>query len=98
MSISTLGSIGSGQLGSLLCQAAKKLDVKTVVISDDKDGPAQNYSDEFIYSKYDNKDKIKEFLSKVDIITYEFENIPIDILKEVNKILFFLLLKSNLEH
>ena len=82
MSISTLGIIGSGQLGSLLCQAAKKLDVKTVVISDDKDGPAQNYSDEFIYSKYDNKDKIKEFLSKVDIITYEFENIPIDILKE----------------
>ena len=53
MSISTLGIIGSGQLGSLLCQAAKKLDVKTVVISDDKDGPAQNYSDEFIYSKYD---------------------------------------------
>ena len=84
MSISTLGIIGSGQLGSLLCQAAKKLDVKTVVISDDKDGPAQNYSDEFIYSKYDDKDKIKEFLSKVDIITYEFENIPIDILKEVN--------------
>ena len=84
MSISALGIIGSGQLGSLLCQAAKKLDVKTVVISDDKDGPAQNYSDEFIYSKYDNKDKIKEFLSKVDIITYEFENIPIDILKEVN--------------
>ena len=93
MSISTLGIIGSGQLGSLLCQAAKKLDVKTVVISDDKDGPAQNYSDEFIYSKYDNKDKIKEFLSKVDIITYEFENIPIDILKEVNnekKAIYFL--------
>ena len=84
MSTSTLGIIGSGQLGSLLCQAAKKLNVKTVVISDDKDGPAQNYSDEFIYSKYDNKDKIKEFLSKVDIITYEFENIPIDILKEIN--------------
>jgi len=54
MSTSTLGIIGSGQLGSLLCQAAKKLNVKTVVISDDKDGPAQNYSDEFIYSKYDN--------------------------------------------
>ena len=84
MSISTLGIIGSGQLGSLLCQAAKKLNVKTVVISDDENGPAQNYSDEFIYSKYDNKDNIKEFLRKVDIITYEFENIPIDILKDIN--------------
>ena len=85
MSISALGIIGSGQLGSLLCQAAKKLNIKTVVISDDENGPAQNYSDEFIYSKYDNKDKIKEFISKVDIITYEFENIPVNILKEINK-------------
>ena len=69
MTINTLGIIGSGQLGSLLCQAAKKLNIKTVVISDDKNGPAQNYSDEFIYSQYDNKEKIKEFVSKVDIIT-----------------------------
>ena len=61
MSLSALGIIGSGQLGSLLCQAAKKLNIKTIVISDDKQGPAQNYADEFIYSKYDNKDKIKEF-------------------------------------
>ena len=85
MSISVLGIIGSGQLGSLLCQAAKKLNIKTVVISDDENGPAQNYSDEFIYSKYDDKDKIKEFISRVDIITYEFENIPINILKEIDK-------------
>ena len=40
MSDITLGIIGSGQLGSLLCQAAKKINVKTVVISDDEQGPA----------------------------------------------------------
>ncbi len=85
MTISVLGIIGSGQLGLLLCQAAKKLNIKTVVISDDENGPAQNYSDEFIYSKYDDINKIKEFISKVDIITYEFENIPISILKEINQ-------------
>ena len=85
MTISTLGIIGSGQLGSLLCQAAKKLNIKTIVISDDENGPAQNYSGEFIYSQYDNKEKIKEFVSKVDIITYEFENIPINILNEIDK-------------
>ena len=50
MSDITLGIIGSGQLGSLLCQAAKKLKVKTIVISDDDKGPAQNYVDEFIFS------------------------------------------------
>ena len=36
----TLGIIGSGQLGSMMCQAAKKLNVKTVVISNDEEGPA----------------------------------------------------------
>ena len=85
MSSITLGIIGSGQLGSMLCQAAKKLKIKTVVISDDEQGPAQNYSDQFIFSKYNNKEKIKEFTSKVDLVTYEFENIPIDILKSINK-------------
>ena len=39
MSDITLGIIGSGQLGSLLCQAAKKLNIKTVIISDDEQGP-----------------------------------------------------------
>ena len=85
MSDLTLGIIGSGQLGSLLCQAAKKLNIKTVVISDDKLGPAQKYSDQFIFSKYDDKEKIKEFIKKVDIVTYEFENIPTDVLKNIDK-------------
>ena len=85
MSIRVLGIIGSGQLGSLLCQAAKKLNIKTIVISDDENGPAQNYSDKFIYSKYDDKNKIREFINGVDIITYEFENIPISILTEIDK-------------
>ena len=59
MLINTLGIIGSGQLGSLLCQAAKKLNIRTVIISDDENGPAKNYSDKFIFSKYDNKKRLK---------------------------------------
>ena len=85
MSDVTLGIIGSGQLGSLLCQAAKKLNIKTVVISDDKQGPAQNYSDQFIFAKYEDSEKIKEFINKVDLVTYEFENIPVEILKKIDK-------------
>ena len=85
MSDITLGIIGSGQLGSMLCQAAKKLNVKTVVISDDKQGPAQNYCDKFIFSKYNDQTKIKDFINKVDFVTFEFENIPIDILKSIDK-------------
>jgi len=80
-----LGVIGGGQLGSLLCSAAKKLKIETVVLSDDKNGPAQNFCDHFIYSKYDDNKKIKEFINKVDVVTYEFENIPIDLLNFIEK-------------
>ena len=80
-----LGVIGGGQLGSLLCSAAKKLKVKTVVLSDDKEGPAQHFCDQFIYSKYDDNVKVKEFISKVDVVTYEFENIPVEFLNFIQK-------------
>ena len=85
MSDSTLGIIGSGQLGSMLCQAAKKLNVKTVVISDDEQGPAQKYADQFIFAKYEDRQKIKQFIDKADVVTFEFENIPIHILKQIEK-------------
>ena len=85
MSDSTLGIIGSGQLGSMLCQAAKKLNVRTVVISDDEQGPAQKYADQFIFAKYEDRQKIKQFIDEVDVVTFEFENIPINILKQIEK-------------
>ena len=85
MSDTTLGIIGSGQLGLMLCQAAKKLNIKTVVMSDDEQGPAQNHCDQFIFSKYNNPIKIKEFINKVDVVTFEFENIPVDILEQIDK-------------
>ena len=86
MSQINLGIIGGGQLGSMLSMAATKLNIKTTIYCDDIDAPAQNFCDEFIFGEYDNKKKILEFANKVDIITYEFENIPYETLNEVNKI------------
>ena len=80
-----LGIVGSGQLCSFLCEAAKKLKISTTVFTDDKDGPAQKFCDHFIYGKHDDKEKIKEFIENIDIATYEFENIPIDFLKLIEK-------------
>ena len=85
MSQKNLGIIGGGQLGSMLSQAAKKLNIKTTVYSDDNDAPAQNFCDEFICGEYSDKKKISEFVGKVDVITYEFENIPYETLNEMNK-------------
>ena len=86
MSNQTLGIIGGGQLGSMLAIAANKLKINTVVFSDDVDAPAQNFSNEFIYGKYNDQSKIDEFINKVDVITYEFENIPYQTLNKINKI------------
>ena len=86
MTVKNLGIIGGGQLGSMMSSAAKKLDIKTVVYSDDKDAPAQNFCDEFIFGGYDDKQKILEFISKVDVVSYEFENIPYETLNEMNKL------------
>ena len=85
MSKPILGIIGGGQLGSMLAIAANKLEIKTVIFCDDIDAPAQNFSNGFIHGKYNDQIKIKEFLDKVDVITYEFENIPYETLNEINK-------------
>ena len=86
MSDITLGIIGGGQLGSLLSVAANKLNINTVIFSDDKNSPAKNFTKNFISGNYDDEKLIKEFLSKVNMITYEFENIPYKILRKLNEI------------
>ena len=86
MSKKNMGIMGGGQLGSMLSEAAKKLDIKTVVYADDIDAPAQNFCNEFIRGEYSDKEKIKEFINKVDVITYEFENIPYETLDKINQL------------
>ena len=85
MTETNLGIIGGGQLGSLLAVAAKKLNIKTTIFCDDVDAPGQNFCDNFICGKYNDKQKIQEFIQKVDLITFEFENIPYETLNEINK-------------
>ena len=86
MSKPILGIIGGGQLGSLLAIAANKLEIKTIIFCDDIDAPAQNFSNGFVHGEYNDEIKIKEFLDKVDVVTYEFENIPYETLHKINSI------------
>jgi 5-(carboxyamino)imidazole ribonucleotide synthase len=78
--------MGGGQLGSMLAIAAKKLKIKTIVFCNDADAPAQNFCNKFISGDYDDKKKIIEFVNQVDLVTYEFENIPFETLNEINKL------------
>ena len=85
MSKLNLGILGGGQLGSMLATAAKKLDINTIIYCDDKDAPAQKFSDNFLFGNYNDENKISEFTKKVDVVTFEFENIPFDTLEFINK-------------
>ena len=80
-----LGIIGGGQLGSMLVAAAKNLKIKTIILSDDPKAPAKNFCDEIIISEYDKLKKIEDFISKVDVVTFEFENIPFKVLEYISK-------------
>ena len=86
MSKPTIGIIGGGQLGSMLSTAAKNLNLKTIIISDDEHAPAQFFADEFIFCNYNDELKIEEFSNKIDFVTYEFENIPYETLCKIDNI------------
>ncbi len=81
----TLGIIGGGQLGSLLADAAKNIDIQTVILSDDPDAPGKHFATKFIFGQYDDDTTINNFINEVDLVTYEFENIPFTILKKINE-------------
>ena len=85
MNTPTLGIIGGGQLGSLLADAAKKIDIQTVILSDDPDAPGKHFASKFIFGQYDDDTTINNFINAVDLVTYEFENIPFAILKKINE-------------
>ena len=85
MNTPTLGIIGGGQLGSLLADAAKKIDIQTIILSDDPDAPGKHFATKFIFGQYDDDTTINNFINAVDLVTYEFENIPFTILKKINE-------------
>jgi len=84
MSTPKLGIIGGGQLGSLLSEAAKSLNVETTILTDDINAPAKNFTENFISGNYEDENLINDFINKVDLVTFEFENIPYKILKNIN--------------
>ncbi|MBU2980259.1 5-(carboxyamino)imidazole ribonucleotide synthase [Lentibacter algarum] len=72
----TIGILGGGQLGRMLSVAASRLGLKTVIFEPGADCPASHVACEHIQASYDDQDALKTFADKVDVITYEFENIP----------------------
>lgn len=72
----TIGILGGGQLGRMLSLAAARLGLKTHVYSDAHDAPAFEVAAERTSAKYDDQKSLLAFAQSVDVITFEFENIP----------------------
>lgn len=73
---STIGILGSGQLGRMLAMEARRMDYCTHVFSPEADSPAGQVADKEIAAAYDDLDAVRRFAEGVDVVTYEFENVP----------------------
>jgi 5-(carboxyamino)imidazole ribonucleotide synthase len=73
---STLGVLGSGQLGRMFAIAARRLGYRVHVLSPDDDTPTGQVADLEIRAAYDDLDAVENFARGVSAITFEFENVP----------------------
>lgn len=76
----TIGILGGGQLGRMLSVAASRLGFKTHIFEPGANPPAGQVADQVTTASYDDLDALKAFAESVDVITYEFENIPTEAL------------------
>jgi 5-(carboxyamino)imidazole ribonucleotide synthase len=72
----TIGILGSGQLGRMLALAAARLGFKCHVFAPDPDSPAFDVVHRMTHADYDDTEALGRFAAAVDVVTYEFENIP----------------------
>ena len=75
---SRLGIMGGGQLGRMLALAARRLGYRVHVYEPGGRSPAGQVADEEVTAGYDDEEAVRRFASGVDVLTFEFENVPAD--------------------
>lgn len=78
-----IGILGAGQLGKMLAQAAAALGHETHVFAPDEDPIASAVSTHFTKADYTDLEALRKFADSVDVITLEFENVPVAPLKSI---------------
>src|SRR5688572_25516605 len=73
---SIVGVLGSGQLGRMFAIAARQMGYRVHTFSPDTDTPTGQVADAEIVAEYEDLDAVTEFARAVDVVTFEFENIP----------------------
>lgn len=73
---STVGILGGGQLGRMLAQAAAELGLRVHIYAPEETSPAAEVAANSTRGDYEDGEKLRAFAESVDIVTYEFENVP----------------------
>lgn len=80
----TLGILGGGQLGRMLCLEARRMGYRTVVWSGTEVAePVEAVADVLLAAGFEDQRALERFVGEVDVATVEFENIPLDVLERV---------------
>lgn len=77
---SVIGIVGGGQLGRMLARAASRMGYKTHIYTPDKDSPASHVATSTTIGAYQDTTALRAFGQSVDVVTFEFENIPAETL------------------
>ncbi len=75
---STIGILGGGQLGRMTAMAAAQLGYRTHVLTPDADAPASHVATATTRGAYADPAALEAFAADIDVVTYEFENVPIE--------------------
>lgn len=79
----TIGIIGGGQLGQMMAFSAKAAGMKVIILDPTPQCPAAQAADDQIVASYADVAAIKELARRADVLTYEFENVDLQALKDV---------------
>jgi len=79
----TIGIVGGGQLGRMLAMAAAHMGYRTCIFTPEKDSPASHVATVTIVADYQDQEALAQFARQVDVVTFEFENIPPESLQQL---------------
>ncbi|WP_417443646.1 5-(carboxyamino)imidazole ribonucleotide synthase [Joostella sp.] len=80
-----LGILGGGQLGKMMLYETRKYDIQTLVLDPSNEAPCKIACNEFFQGDLMDYDTVYEFGKKVDVLTFEIENVNVDALQQLEK-------------
>jgi 5-(carboxyamino)imidazole ribonucleotide synthase len=83
---STVGVLGSGQLGRMFALSARAMGYRVHTYSPEADSPTGHVADVEVSAPYEDLDRLRKFAKELDVLTFEFENVPRAALDEVERL------------